>query len=66
LHIMRVILKPLATEGRFVESVALDHGAHGAIHDQDALREQCFEELPLRSIGHTEMIPYMGYVRGVT
>jgi hypothetical protein len=39
LQIMRMILKPLAAEVRLTESVALDHGAHGAIHDQKAFRK---------------------------
>ena len=60
LYIVYVILKPLPTEGRFVESVALDHRAHGAIHDQDALRKQGFEELELRYGHHIEIIPYWG------
>jgi hypothetical protein len=57
LQIVHVILESLPTEGRFIEPVSLDHGAHGAIHDQDTLREQRFEELALRSCRHIDIIP---------
>jgi hypothetical protein len=40
--------------------VALDHRAHGAIHDQDALGEQGFKEMELRYSHHIEIIPYWG------
>jgi hypothetical protein len=64
LYIVSMILKPRAPEVRLAELVALDHGAHGAVHDEDALREQCLKELSLRSIGHTELIPSSGMSRG--
>ncbi len=36
-----MIPKPLTTEVCLAQSMALDHRAHGAIHHQDALGEQC-------------------------
>ncbi len=40
LHIARPIFEALAAILRFAEFEALDHGAHGAIEDDDALLEQ--------------------------
>jgi hypothetical protein len=42
-----VTFKTLAAKILFLEPVALDHGAHRAIHDQNALGEQLVQELPL-------------------
>ena len=36
----------LAPVGRLVESVGLDHGAHGAVEQQDTLGEQPFQHRP--------------------
>ena len=38
-----VVAEPLAAEGGLVQLVGLDHGAHGAIEDQDAFPEQVGE-----------------------
>ena len=39
LQVAGMIPKALATEVCLTKSMALDHRAHGAIHDQDTLRE---------------------------
>lgn len=35
-----MIAELLATKGRLVQLVRLDHGAHGPVHDHDALLQQ--------------------------
>jgi hypothetical protein len=40
LEIVWPVLEPLATERGFIKPVLLDHGAHGAVENDDALGEQ--------------------------
>ena len=41
LEILRVVLEALTPEFGLAQTVALDHRAHRAVEDQDALRQQC-------------------------
>ncbi len=41
----RVVTEALAPEGGLIQLVGLDHGAHGAIQDEDPLPEQVGESL---------------------
>ncbi|MNK92639.1 hypothetical protein D3C87_1127690 [compost metagenome] len=43
LHVLAVAGEALAAEVRLAQLVALDHGAHGAVQDQDALAQQAGE-----------------------
>jgi hypothetical protein len=38
-----VVLEALAAKVGLGEALGLDHRAHGAVDDEDALGEQCFE-----------------------
>src|SRR5690242_15971437 len=38
--------EPLAAEVRFRQLIALDHGPHGAIENENAFREQAIERVP--------------------
>ena len=40
LEIVRPVLEPLAAERGFIQPVLLDHRAHGAVENDDALGEQ--------------------------
>ena len=40
LEVVRVVGEALAAIVGLDQAVALDHGAHGAVEDEDALREQ--------------------------
>jgi len=42
---MAVLAQPLATIARLIEPEALDHGAHGAVEEYDALGEQTLQPL---------------------
>jgi hypothetical protein len=43
LQIFGVIFEAITTKVRFVQTIGLDHGAHGTIDYQDALREKAPE-----------------------
>ena len=43
LQVAGPVLEALAAKSRFVQMVALDHGAHGAIEDDDAFAQEAFE-----------------------
>ena len=58
LEVVVVVLEALAAELIFGQRVALDHRAHRAVDDEDALRQVGFEPgdaggvLPGQSLGH--------------
>ncbi len=51
LDIARPILEPLAAISRFIQAIALDHGAHGAVENDNALPQQAQQRLrPVRGL----------------
>ena len=46
LELPLVLAETVAAEGRVVEAVSLDSGAHRAVEDQDPLREQSLQPVP--------------------
>ena len=49
-------LKRVAAIAGLVELVALDHGAHGAVDDEDALCGRRLERFPTRDLLHVHLL----------
>ena len=49
LELATVVAQPRAAKGGFVELALLDHGAHGAIEQHDALAEHALQSLDARA-----------------
>jgi hypothetical protein len=45
LEVLRRILKPLPAESSLVQRVGLDHGAHRAVENDNALAQQALQRL---------------------
>ena len=45
LQVLRPILEPLPAKGRLVQLVGLDHGAHRAVENDNALAQQALQLL---------------------
>ncbi len=51
-HVAVPVLEPLAAIAGFVQLVALDHGAHGAVENEDALTRFPFQGFDALFAGH--------------
>ena len=62
LHALAVSCKALAAECRLIELVALDHGAHAAVDDENTFGGRCLEGLDTLGAGHAVTVGRCGAV----